>query len=227
MVIDDLLDADIDALVERTKNRPLPRGAISRNRAWVFFGLQVVVGVCLAIKVLSSTAYVFWSRFAAISLSEGQAIYLDGCMAALYHLSHLQGIVRPHRSHAYLHSVSALDKPSSYSSRQFLLSLEVKMLTFRQGLMFKVGIFMGWSDISMDGRIPWTVLFPVYFGACLWTITYETVYQHQVCSKSLRWAFLTFLHRIRSTTSRSGSTPPLYCAVAVLFLFAPRLRWVF
>jgi 4-hydroxybenzoate polyprenyltransferase len=56
MTIDDLLDYDIDALVERTKERPLPRGAISLGRAWFFFGLQVVVGVYLAITVLGHTA---------------------------------------------------------------------------------------------------------------------------------------------------------------------------
>jgi 4-hydroxybenzoate polyprenyltransferase len=46
--------------------------------------------------------------------------------------------------------------------------------TFAQGLMFKVGVFMGWSDISVDGKIPWKVLVPIYCGACLWTWTYET-----------------------------------------------------
>jgi 4-hydroxybenzoate polyprenyltransferase len=56
MTIDDLLDYDIDGLVERTKERPLPRGAISLGRAWVFFGLQVVLGVYLAVKVLSHIA---------------------------------------------------------------------------------------------------------------------------------------------------------------------------
>ncbi|KAJ6608753.1 hypothetical protein B0H10DRAFT_2226570 [Mycena sp. CBHHK59/15] len=47
------------------------------------------------------------------------------------------------------------------------------------GFMFKVGIFMGWSDLSVDRTIPWNTLIPIYLGACLWTITYETVYQHQ------------------------------------------------
>ncbi|KAJ7491570.1 hypothetical protein B0H11DRAFT_2398963 [Mycena galericulata] len=50
MVIDDLLDYDIDALVERTKTRALPRGAISLERAWLFFGMQVVLGVYLAVS---------------------------------------------------------------------------------------------------------------------------------------------------------------------------------
>jgi 4-hydroxybenzoate polyprenyltransferase len=47
--------------------------------------------------------------------------------------------------------------------------------------MFKVGIVMGWADLSTDGAAPWNILLPIYLGACLWTITYETVYQHQVC----------------------------------------------
>lgn len=52
-------------------------------------------------------------------------------------------------------------------------------LASRQGLMFKVGVFMGWSDL-VAGPVPWHVLVPVYLGCWLWTITYETVYQHQV-----------------------------------------------
>ncbi|KAJ7839422.1 UbiA prenyltransferase family-domain-containing protein [Mycena leptocephala] len=56
MTVDDLLDYDIDALVERTKNRPLPRGAITLRHAWIFFGMQVVLGVYLAVTTLSRTA---------------------------------------------------------------------------------------------------------------------------------------------------------------------------
>lgn len=56
MTIDDLLDYDIDALVERTKDRALPRGAISIVRAWLFFGLQVISGLYLATTTLSTTA---------------------------------------------------------------------------------------------------------------------------------------------------------------------------
>jgi 4-hydroxybenzoate polyprenyltransferase len=51
-----------------------------------------------------------------------------------------------------------------------------------QGLMFKVGIFMGWSDLTTESTMPMDMLGPLYLGCCLWTITYETVYQHQVRS---------------------------------------------
>jgi 4-hydroxybenzoate polyprenyltransferase len=57
MTIDDLLDHDhIDALVERTKYRPIPRGAISVKRAWMFFSLQVLVGFYCARAWLSPLA---------------------------------------------------------------------------------------------------------------------------------------------------------------------------
>jgi 4-hydroxybenzoate polyprenyltransferase len=56
MTIDDLLDYDIDGLVERTRNRAIPRGAISLERAWLFFGMQVVLGVYLAFTTLSRNA---------------------------------------------------------------------------------------------------------------------------------------------------------------------------
>lgn len=56
MTIDDILDSDVDGLVERTKNRALPRGAITQARAWVFFYLQVAIGIYLAVTYLSSAA---------------------------------------------------------------------------------------------------------------------------------------------------------------------------
>ncbi|KAF8150460.1 UbiA prenyltransferase [Mycena galopus ATCC 62051] len=131
MTIDDLLDHDIDALVERTKARPLPRGAICLGRAWIFFGLQVVVGIYLAVKVLSHTA-----------------LHISMVVWPLY-------IIYP-------------------TCKRWTNFAPVPL-----GLMFNVGIFMGWSDISVDGTVPWNVLVPIYLGACLWTWTYETVYQHQ------------------------------------------------
>lgn len=56
MTIDDILDYDVDGLVERTKCRPLPRGAISLERACVFFLCQVAMGIALAKILLSPTA---------------------------------------------------------------------------------------------------------------------------------------------------------------------------
>ncbi|KAJ6544317.1 UbiA prenyltransferase [Mycena capillaripes] len=131
MTIDDLLDYDIDALVERTKNRALPRGAISLGRAWLFFGMQVALGVYLAFTTLSRTA-----------------LYTSMAVWPLY-------VIYP-------------------TCKRWTNLAPVPL-----GLMFKVAIFMGWSDLSPDGTIPWNILVPIYLGACLWTITYETVYQHQ------------------------------------------------
>ncbi|KAJ7695859.1 UbiA prenyltransferase [Mycena olivaceomarginata] len=131
MTIDDLLDYDIDALVERTRNRPLPRGAISLERAWLFFAMQVALGVYLAFTILSTTA-----------------LYASMAVWPLY-------IIYP-------------------TCKRWTNLAPVPL-----GLMFKVGIFMGWSDLSIDGTVPWHVLVPLYLGCCLWTITYETVYQHQ------------------------------------------------
>ncbi|KAK7443756.1 Para-hydroxybenzoate--polyprenyltransferase, mitochondrial precursor (PHB:polyprenyltransferase) [Stygiomarasmius scandens] len=47
------------------------------------------------------------------------------------------------------------------------------------GIMFNVGIYMGWSDVLPHKDIPWTTLTLVYIGACFWTNTYESIYQHQ------------------------------------------------
>jgi len=47
------------------------------------------------------------------------------------------------------------------------------------GLMFNVGLFMGWSDLNPAGEVNWATLIPVYVGCVCWTISYETIYQHQ------------------------------------------------
>lgn len=76
MVIDDILDhgkpsdpsqtkfeiedfrclLDIDCLVIRTKNRALPRGSISLERAWMFFAIQVAIGIYLAQALLDTVS---------------------------------------------------------------------------------------------------------------------------------------------------------------------------
>ncbi|KAJ7487794.1 UbiA prenyltransferase [Mycena latifolia] len=122
MTIDDLLDYDIDTLVERTKDRALPRGAIS---------LELVLGIYLAQTILSRTA-----------------LYTSMAVWPLY-------IIYP-------------------TCKRWTNLAPIPL-----GLMFKVGIFMGWSDLSVDATVPWHILVPIYLGACLWNITYETVYQHQ------------------------------------------------
>ncbi|KAJ7867924.1 hypothetical protein B0H14DRAFT_2503982 [Mycena olivaceomarginata] len=47
------------------------------------------------------------------------------------------------------------------------------------GIMFNVGVFMGWCDLARTGNVPWEILGSIYIGACCWTVTYETIYQHQ------------------------------------------------
>lgn len=53
--------------------------------------------------------------------------------------------------------------------------------------MFNIGVFMGWSDVSPTGESNWAVLIPVYLGCIFWTVSYETIYQHQV---SMRFILL-------------------------------------
>lgn len=49
-----------------------------------------------------------------------------------------------------------------------------------QGLMFCIGVPMGWSTLNTTNHLPYDVLTPVYVGGCFWVWTYETIYQHMV-----------------------------------------------
>ncbi|KAL0056902.1 Para-hydroxybenzoate--polyprenyltransferase, mitochondrial precursor (PHB:polyprenyltransferase) [Marasmius tenuissimus] len=130
MTIDDILDWDIDLLVSRTKARPIPRGAISLERAWLFFAIQVAVGVVLASQILDNTS-----------------IRIVQAVSPLY-------VIYP-------------------TCKRWTNLAPIPL-----GIMFNIGIFMGWSYLSPN-TVAWNVLVPAYLGACLWTCTYETVYQHQ------------------------------------------------
>ncbi|EKM77542.1 hypothetical protein AGABI1DRAFT_115122 [Agaricus bisporus var. burnettii JB137-S8] len=132
MAIDDILDSDVDGLVERTKIRPIPRGAITLQRAWLFFFAQASFGLYIAYEFLPAPVrrismfawpiYIFyptckrWTNLAPIPL----------------------------------------------------------------GLMFNVGVFMGWVHaVNNVQPVPWKMLWSLYIATCMWTFTYETVYQHQ------------------------------------------------
>ncbi|KAF9500005.1 UbiA prenyltransferase [Pleurotus eryngii] len=131
MTIDDILDYDIDGMVERTKGRPLPRGSISLQRAWLFFAIQTAIGVRSAFYFLSTTS-----------------LHVSMFAWPLY-------IIYP-------------------TCKRWMGLAPIPL-----GLMFNVGIFMGWGDLSINGSLPWHILVPIYIGTCMWTFTYETVYQHQ------------------------------------------------
>ncbi len=51
----DIVDRDIDGMVERTKLRPIPSGAVSLTQAFAFLGLQLGIGLLILLS-LSGTA---------------------------------------------------------------------------------------------------------------------------------------------------------------------------
>ncbi|KAI5885265.1 UbiA-domain-containing protein [Schizophyllum commune H4-8] len=130
MTIDDILDHDIDARVARTKNRALPRGAISRERAWLWFVLQCVVGVGLGWVLLNRTT-LFISMFV-------WPIFVI------------------------------------YPTCKRWMDFAPVPLAF----MFNIGALMGWTDVDPND-VPWKMLAVVYAACGFWTLTFETVYQHQ------------------------------------------------
>ncbi|KAJ3913699.1 UbiA prenyltransferase family [Lentinula edodes] len=163
MAIDDILDHDIDAMVSRTKGRAIPRGSISLERAWTFFGIQVVLGVYLAQALLDPVT----CRFAAAA-------------APLF-------IIYP-------------------TCKRWMYFAPVVL-----GLMFTVGVFMGWSTLSRTKEMPYELLVPIYIGGCFWVWTYETIYQHMDKSDDVKIG-------IRSSALLCGQyTIPVCFSTAVAF----------
>jgi 4-hydroxybenzoate polyprenyltransferase len=64
-VINDLFDRDLDARVERTRNRPLASGRLSVAQALVFLALQLLVGLLV---LLSFNAFTIGLAFAVMPL---------------------------------------------------------------------------------------------------------------------------------------------------------------
>ena len=46
----DIVDADIDEQVERTRSRPLPSGQVTKRQAWVFLVLQALAGLVVLVQ---------------------------------------------------------------------------------------------------------------------------------------------------------------------------------
>ncbi len=47
----DIVDRDIDARVERTRGRPIPSGAVSMGRAWLFLAAQCAIGLVVLLQL--------------------------------------------------------------------------------------------------------------------------------------------------------------------------------
>ena len=49
-VVNDLADQDFDAKVDRTRNRPLPSGRVSRKQAFIFLGVLLLIGLIVLLQ---------------------------------------------------------------------------------------------------------------------------------------------------------------------------------
>lgn len=63
--INDLIDADFDARVERTRSRPIPSGEVSKRQAFVFLCAQLLIGLIILLQ-FNGTA--IWLGFASLAL---------------------------------------------------------------------------------------------------------------------------------------------------------------
>ncbi|MEM7444656.1 MAG: 4-hydroxybenzoate octaprenyltransferase [Pseudomonadota bacterium] len=63
--INDIIDVDFDAQVERTRVRPLPSGEVSRRQALVFLAAQLLVGLIILLQFNATT---IWLGIASLAL---------------------------------------------------------------------------------------------------------------------------------------------------------------
>ncbi len=64
----DLIDRDIDAKVARTRNRPLPSGAVTPRQAVVFLGLQALTGLAVLVQFNRFTIFTGIASLAIVFL---------------------------------------------------------------------------------------------------------------------------------------------------------------
>lgn len=64
----DILDRDIDAQVERTRLRPLPSGAVRRSHAWIWLGVQCLIGLAALMAFPRFAQYVALAALPLVAL---------------------------------------------------------------------------------------------------------------------------------------------------------------
>jgi 4-hydroxybenzoate polyprenyltransferase len=64
----DLVDRDIDALVERTRGRPLPSGAVTPRQAAIFLVLQALVGLIVLLQFNATTIAIGLASLAVVAV---------------------------------------------------------------------------------------------------------------------------------------------------------------
>ena len=64
----DIVDRDLDRLVERTRSRPIPSGAVTVTAAAVFLALQLLVGLAVILQFNAFTEVVALSSLGVIAI---------------------------------------------------------------------------------------------------------------------------------------------------------------
>ena len=67
-VYNDIVDRDIDARVERTRNRPLPSGQVSLRQAWLFLAALLLVGLLVLLQLNRPAQVVAISSLALVAI---------------------------------------------------------------------------------------------------------------------------------------------------------------
>ena len=63
----DIVDADIDEKVERTRSRPIPAGEVSKKQAWAFLVVQCLVGLLVLLQFNQFTIYLGIASLALVA----------------------------------------------------------------------------------------------------------------------------------------------------------------
>ena len=148
--INDLWDREIDAKVERTKNRPLASGAVTVPQAVTFLGAQLSVGLGVLLQLNEYSILLGASSLALVTTR--------------FHRMVLASYTR-HTRFARQVVTYPLMKRVTHWPQAFL------------GLTFNWGALLGWA--AVHEACDWSVVLPLYGSGVCWTLFYDTIYAHQ------------------------------------------------